>query len=327
MRKIKLLVLFLAPLLILIIVSCKTGVKDNKGKEEPTLDKKRATFEITTKDGKKIFFSMIKIDFADNITLGKEGESQNPPHTLSLSPYYIGEMEVTQELYQEIMGENPSEFKALTEEQLKGEVQALHPVEQVSIYEAFAFCNALTKRVAGIDSDYVYYSNAEFTKWYTLKDAQNKNKKGELEPKPVFVNWQKKGFRIPTEAEWEWAARGGSSFKYAGSDDLAEVGWYDDGKTEDRHTHQVALKRPNAHGLYDMSGNVYEWCWDLYTGKEDIEEGKNYALDPKGNTKGWYRTVRGGCHYLNARACEVIFRNYNRPYPSNNMLGIRLVKN
>jgi len=327
MKKITLLILFLMFLSFISILSCKSGVKDDeRGEKEKPTNKK--TFEVTTGDGKKISFSMIKIDFANNITLGKEGEEKNPPHTCSLSPYYIGETEVTQELYQEIMGENPSEFKDLKTEELQGESQALHPVEKVSIYEVAAFCNALTKRVTGgLDTDYVYYSNQEFTKYYTIKDAQHKDSKGDLKPKPIFVNWSKKGFRIPTEAEWEWAARGESSFKYAGSDDLTEVGWYDDGKTTNRKTHQVALKKPTSNGLYDISGNVYEWCWDLYTDNEDIEEGKDYGLDPKGQTVGVMRVVRGGCWYLNARACEVVFRNYNRPWSKINILGIRLVKN
>ena len=86
------------------------------------------------------------------------------------------------------------------------------------------------------------------------------------------------------------------------------------------------MKKPNAYGLYDISGNVYEWCWDLYAEAYYTEDEQDFGYDPKGSDIGWYQSVRGGCWDLNKRACEITLRNYNRPYPGNDMLGIRLAK-
>lgn len=315
---------------ILLFISCKQQnkmqeidtPKENENKNELT----RETIEIVTQDGKEVSFDMIEIPYAEKITLGGANERQNKPHIVTLFPYWISETEVTQELYEAVMGNNPSKNKNFSDEALNGEVERLHPVENVSWHEAIAFCNKLTKLTeGGVDTEYVYYSNSEFTKWYTIEDAHFKNKKGELIPKPVYANWEKKGFRLPIEAEWEWAAFGGEKYKYAGSDELDEVGWYEKDKKK-KKSHQVKMKKPNAYGFYDMSGNVYEWCWDLYAENYYTDDEQDFGYDPKGSDIGWYHSVRGGCWELNKRACEITLRNYNRPYPGNDMLGIRLAK-
>ena len=101
------------------------------------------------------------------------------------------------------------------------------------------------------------------------------------------MNLEANGYRLPTEAEWEYAARGGEEYVYAGSNDLNEVGWYYDNSGGE--THPVAKKNANGYGLYDMSGNVYEWCWDGYG---DYEKSK--TIDPVGNTSSIERVRRGG---------------------------------
>ena len=128
-------------------------------------------------------------------------------------------------------------------------------------------------------------------------------------------------FKLPTEAQWEYAARGGNlskSYKYSGSNDLGEVGWY--GSNSGTYTHRVGEKQPNELGLYDMSGNVWEWCEDRYGGYSVTSQ-----RDPLGAASGSYRVFRGGCWYYGARSCRVSFRYYDRPGIRYYILGFRLV--
>ena len=129
-----------------------------------------------------------------------------------------------------------------------------------------------------------------------------------------------KNFRLPTEAEWEYAARGGHSggSKYAGSENISNVAWYDDNSGGE--THNVATKSPNGLGIYDMSGNVWEWCQDWYGNYSSSSQ-----TNPKGPSNGGYRVYRGGCWYFSARLCRVSDRCFNTPSYSSYLLGLRLV--
>lgn len=129
-------------------------------------------------------------------------------------------------------------------------------------------------------------------------------------------------YRLPTEAEWEFAARGGllsQGYKYAGSDNLEEVGWHDN--NAGNKTHPVGQKKPNELGLYDMSGNVWEWCQDWYGGYSSAP-----ATNPKGPAAGSYRVVHGGSWYSFAQYCRVALRNYDSPGNRFNDLGFRLAR-
>ena len=127
-------------------------------------------------------------------------------------------------------------------------------------------------------------------------------------------------FRLPTEAEWEFAARGGNSsqgYKYAGSNTIGDVAWYN--SNSDGTTHPVATKAPNELGLYDMSGNVYEWCQDWYGSYSSSDQ-----TDPVGPSSGINRVVRGGVWFYPASICRVSGRGGFRPYSRNEGLGLRL---
>ena len=129
-----------------------------------------------------------------------------------------------------------------------------------------------------------------------------------------------KSYRLPTEAEWEYAARGGNKsqgYKYAGSNDPNLVAWY--GGNSGDHTHDVGTRFPNELGIYDMSGNVREWCQDWYGDYDSTPQ-----INPKGSSSGSCRVYRGGSWYDGARGCRVSFRYYNTPDYRYYYLGFRL---
>ena len=131
-----------------------------------------------------------------------------------------------------------------------------------------------------------------------------------------------KHFRLPTEAEWEYAARGGNKsrgYKYAGGDNLGSVAWYTD--NSGNKTHEVGKKQPNELGLYDMSGNVREWCQDWKGGYRSSSQ-----TNPTGPSSGSYRVNRGGDWINRARYCRVSYRSYITPDNRNSLLGLRLAQ-
>ena len=128
-------------------------------------------------------------------------------------------------------------------------------------------------------------------------------------------------FRLPTEAEWEYAARGGNQskgYKYSGSNTLSSVAWYTDNSSS--QTHAVKTKSHNELGLYDMSGNVYEWCSDWYGSYQSSTQ-----TNPQGPSSGYNRVLRGGSWYDGARYCRVSRRNCNSPGSRSDGYGLRLV--
>ena len=208
--------------------------------------------------------------------------------TVTLSPYSIGKYEVTQELFEAVMGENPSSYSSSPED---GEIQEYRPVEQVNCYYAVVFCNKLSALV-GLEKCYTIKSSGSEIDYnsinlYTIKT----NSSGWT----VSCDLTKNGYRLPTAAEWEFAARGGDqsaddwNYTYAGSNNIGDVAWYNEDGVRNKKTHEVGLKNPNSLGLCDMSGNVFEICWDFSSPSTG-----NFT-DPYGEPGSSYYRLGGGC--------------------------------
>ena len=232
---------------------------------------------------------LYRSDLDDNINVYFSDEQ--PAHPVSLTAFQIGQTEITQGQYREITGENPSTFSG--DDNL--------PVTNIGATEALKFCNMLSEKT-GLEPCYDENTGA--------------------------CDFSKNGFRLPTEAEWEYACRAGTATLFSSGDteaDLTRVGWYrgnSGGKT-----HPVAQKEPNAWGLYDMHGNVYEFCYDGYDEAMNHSSYPAVAVQDPINFESFnYRMMRGGGWFSDPASCRSFTRGKFWTGGGNYYIGFRVAR-
>ena len=248
----------------------------------PTIGKANYTPNVKTFYANGVPFDMVEVR-GGTFRMGATSEQgsdvsrdEKPVHSVTLSGYYIGKTEVTQELWQAVMGTTLTDF-----------------------------ASQLGVCTYGVGDDYPMY----FISWDDCEEFIGK-----------LNEITQMNFRLPTEAEWEFACRGGKNskkYKYSGSNYIDNVAWYN-GNSGD-NTHSVATKLPNELGIYDMSGNVWEWCADWYG---DYSSGAQ--TNPKGPYEGLGRVFRGGSWFDIVGCCRSSFRFGNYPANRGYDLGLRL---
>ncbi len=256
---------------------------------------------------------MVRVDggyFIMGSALGDANEK--PIHSVTVGAFSMDKYEITFEKWTEVrkwaaahgytdLPAGRNGFNPVTEN---------NPVTEVNWYDVVKWCNARSEK-DGFSP--VYYTNSTHTTVYRT---------GEHAIAAEAVHWTANGYRLPTEAEWEYAARGGTrpvNMPYSGDSSIAIVAWYH--VTSGNVTHHVGTRSPNVFGVYDMSGNAAEWCWDWYGAYTSDSQS-----DPKGPAVGSYHLLRGGSFNTNDFSCRIFYRNYSYPTYRYYNLGFRCVQ-
>ena len=301
-----------------------------------------ATITVKTEDGEKTatcsvtVTSMVKLELkGKSFQMGADYtgteynplSNEKPVHKVTFTrDIYMCDHEVTQKEWEAVMGNNPSYFQGEEAEKkiADGEVQENRPVECVRWYAAIAYCNKLSIK-DGLQPCYSVKVGETEVDWENLK-YENIPTETNAAWNAAVCDFSKNGYRLPTEAEREYAARGGETAidkpVWAGTTTdtkLEKYAWYS-GNSNNR-THEVKKKLPNGYGLYDMSGNVDELCWDW---RGNYTEGD--SANPTGASSGTYRVIRGGSYLNPASAGRASYRNGTLPAGSKAYSGFRLVR-
>ena len=280
----------------LILLKIPNGA--TSGKVSVTVNSKKSNeVDFTVLSGADSI-AMVSIS-AGTFQMGSTGGipgGESPVHTVKISKdFLISKYEITQKLYNEVMVTNPSGFKG---DNL--------PVESINWYDAIEFCNKLSD-IEGLE------------KCYTINGTN------------VQCNWNANGYRLPTEAEWEYACKAGTTTDFYSGNlvngactpldiNMDSIGWYCG--NSGNQTNEVGKKEPNAFGLFDMSGNVWEWCWDWFGSYPN-----STVTDPKGPASGVYHILRGGSWNFDAYNCRSARRDGYTPSDSrDNDNGFRVVR-
>lgn len=218
-------------------------------------------------------------------------DDECPVHEVILPrPFLLSAAPVTQGQWRELMGNAPARFQGDD-----------HPVEQVSWWDAVAYCNALSRR-EGLEPA------------YALSQEQGTPGAGDYQAVVQWKGLASAGYRLPTEAEWEYACRAGSTAPRYG--ELDRIAWYD--QNSDMTTHPVGQQQPSGWGLHDMLGNVWEWCWDWYGAYV-----AGSATDPTGPATGSLRVNRGGSWCSSSRFVRAAYRLADSPGSRDDAIGFR----